>query len=245
MKKKLFSLVATMFLTLAFAHGADTANNLSADWQGILTAGSAKLRLVFKITQATDGGLTATLYSIDQGAQPIPVEKVTREADAIAMHIPLIKGGFKGTLNAAGDTITGEWSQQGNSLPLSIARVGPGSTPFKVAESAPVDPVASKAAAEKIAGVWNGTLVAGTMNLRLRVNITKTDSGTATGTMDSLDQGANNIPLSGIVLKEGKVQFDVRAVGGVYEGTLSADGSALNGEWRQSGQTLPLELKKQ
>ena len=245
MKKKILGLVAATLSMFALAQGADTANNLSADWQGILTAGSAKLRLVFKITQATDGGLTATLYSIDQGAQPIPVEKVTRDADAIAMQIPLIKGGFKGTLNTAGDTITGEWSQQGNSLPLSITRVGPGSTPFKAEEVAPVDPVASKAAAEKIAGVWNGTLVAGTMNLRLRVKITKTDSGTATGTMDSLDQGANDIPLSGISLKDGTLHFDVRGVGGVYEGTLSADGALLKGEWRQSGQGLPLELKKQ
>lgn len=245
MKKKILGLVAATLLMFAFAQGADTADNLSADWQGILAAGSVKLRVVFKITQAADGGLTATMYSVDQGGQPIPVDKVTRTADAIAMEILVIKGEFKGTLSATGDVIAGQWSQQGNTLPLTLARVGPGSTPFKAADLTPADPVASKAAAEKIAGVWNGTLVAGTMNLRLRVKITKTDSGTAIGTMDSLDQGANGIPLSGISLKDGAVHFDVRAVGGVYEGTLSADGALLKGEWRQSGQALPLELKKQ
>ena len=92
--------------------------------------------------------------------------------------------------------------------------------------------------------MWNGTLVAGAATLRLRVNILKAESGAASGTMDSLDQGANGIPLSDVTLKESKVRFDVRAVGGVYEGELSADGAVLKGEWRQAGQTFPLEFKK-
>jgi hypothetical protein len=160
------------------------------------------------------------------------------------MDVKAVQGGFKGTLNPAGDTITGQWSQRGNSLPLTLTKVGPDNPPFKPEETPPGDVVASKAAAEKITGVWNGTLVAGPGTLRLRVNILKTESGVAAGTMDSLDQAANGIPLSNITLKDSKVRFDVRAVGGVYEGELSTEGSSLKGEWRQAGQTFPLELKK-
>lgn len=95
-----------------------------------------------------------------------------------------------------------------------------------------------------VVGNWRGTLDTGMANLRLRLNITKTAGDAATGTMDSLDQGANGIPLSAITLKDGKVRFEVRGVGGVYEGTLGADGATVTGEWQQGGGSLPLEFKK-
>jgi hypothetical protein len=96
----------------------------------------------------------------------------------------------------------------------------------------------------KTPGTWSGALTTPTGTLRLRLNISKSATGAATGTMDSLDQNANGIPLSAITLKDGRVRFEVRGVGGVYEGTLAADGSTLNGEWQQGGGSLPLEFKK-
>lgn len=243
MKNKLAGLLTAMLFSFALVQGANPTDSLAADWQGTLDVGAVKLRLVLKIAQTPDRGLTAALYSIDQTPNAIPAE-VTRDADAITLDVKAVQAGFKGTLDAAGNALVGQWTQRGNSLPLTLTRVGPDNPPFKVAEPPPVDLAASKSAAEKIAGVWNGTLVAGPQALRLRVTIQKADSGAATGTMDSLDQGANGILLNLITLKDDKVRFEVRTVGGVYEGALSADGSLLKGEWSQGGQTLPLELKK-
>jgi hypothetical protein len=62
--------------------------------------------------------------------------------------------------------------------------------------------------------------------------------------MDSLDQGANGIPISAITLKDGKVRFEVPQIGGVYEGTLATDGSTLSGQWQQGGHSSPLDLQK-
>jgi hypothetical protein len=75
MKNKSAGLLAAMLLSFALVHGADTANSLSADWQGTLNAGAVKLRVIFKVKQTADGGLSAAMYSIDQGAQAIPVER--------------------------------------------------------------------------------------------------------------------------------------------------------------------------
>ena len=99
-------------------------------------------------------------------------------------------------------------------------------------------------AAQKIIGIWNGALVTPGPTLRLRVTITKTAAGAATGTMVSLDQGTSEIPVSAITLKEGKVRFEVPGVGGLYEGTLASDGTTLSGQWQQQGNTLPLDLQK-
>jgi hypothetical protein len=76
------------------------------------------------------------------------------------------------------------------------------------------------------------------------VKITKTTAGAATGTLDSLDQGALDIPLSGVTCKDGKVRFEARGIGGIYEGALSGDGLALMGHWHQAGRTMPLDFKK-
>ena len=102
----------------------------------------------------------------------------------------------------------------------------------------------TKQAALKVAGTWNGTLATGAASLRLRLNIAKSSAGAATGTMDSLDQGANGIPLSTITLKDGKLRFEAKGIGGVYEGELTPDGAKLKGQWQQGGQSLPLEFAK-
>jgi hypothetical protein len=160
------------------------------------------------------------------------------------MEVTAVRGGFKGTLDAAGNTVTGQWTQGPNTLPLNLTK-----GPLQVAKSeaemlSPADLAASKEAARKMSGVWNGTLVAGATNLRLRINLTPADEGVATGTMDSLDQGVTGIPINAVTLKEGKVRFEVHGVGGVYEGILAADNVTLSGKWQQRGQSLPLDFKK-
>jgi hypothetical protein len=72
----------------------------------------------------------------------------------------------------------------------------------------------------------------------------KTAAGTATGTIQSLDQGAHDIPLSAITCKEGVIHFEARGIGAYYDGTLRSSGVMLGGEWHQSGQSFPLEFKK-
>ena len=108
----------------------------------------------------------------------------------------------------------------------------------------PAELAASKQAAQKLAGVWNGTLAAGAASFRLKVKITKTATGAATGTIESVDQGAKDIPLTGITCKEGVVHFEARGIGAHYDGTLSPGGVMLTGQWHQSGQAMPLEFKK-
>jgi hypothetical protein len=63
--------------------------------------------------------------------------------------------------------------------------------------------------------------------------------------MDSPDQNASDIPVAKITVEDLKVTLDVAAVGGSYEGTLDPAKNEIDGTWKQSGQTLPLLLKKE
>ncbi|MBL8211436.1 MAG: alpha/beta hydrolase [Bryobacterales bacterium] len=94
-----------------------------------------------------------------------------------------------------------------------------------------------------ITGDWAGTLQAGGDSLRLALHIQDGPEQTYRGTLDSLSQGAKGLPLASVTRDGAKVRFEVPSVGGKYEGTLSADGLAMEGEWSQ-GVALPLTFRR-
>src|SRR5215468_2488104 len=71
-----------------------------------------------------------------------------------------------------------------------------------------------------IAGTWRGTLGSGAAELHILLTFSKLSNGEYSGQLNSVDQGAV-IPMESISVKDSKVRFEVKAVGGVYEGTLN------------------------
>ncbi len=243
--KTMFPLqAATVLMWSSVAFGAAATSRMVGNWNGTLEVGAVKLRVVFKISQAAGGALTAKMDSLDQGARDIPVNAVTVKDRALRLEVKAVDGVYAGTLDAAGTKATGQWIQGPTTLPLTLVK-GPGTDSVTEAERpSPADLAANQQAALKAAGTWDGVLVTPAANLRLRLKVSKSDTGVAIGTLDSLDQGANGIPLSAIKLMEGQLSFEARGIGGVFEGNLALDGATLKGRWQQGGQSLPLEFKK-
>ena len=108
-------------------------------------------------------------------------------------------------------------------------------------------PVSASRAADKpdpLVGFWFGTLKVGLTELRLAFAVTQTD-GVLGATLDSLDQGAKNLPFSDVQNKGGQVRIaTTAAVGITFTGKLSADGKTLTGEWAQGKQALPLTMAR-
>lgn len=100
---------------------------------------------------------------------------------------------------------------------------------------------ASAMQAQDVTGIWQGTLHAG-RDLRLELKIVKVDTGLK-ATFYSIDQNGVALPTGPVKVQGGNISMDIPAIGGKYEGKLTADGSAINGTWTQ-GQPLDLELKK-
>jgi uncharacterized protein len=103
---------------------------------------------------------------------------------------------------------------------------------------------AERPAPHRIEGLWQGTLNTGAIQLRVVFKIKTKPDGSLTGTLDSIDQGAKDIPLSAVRLTGEAVQFECNAVFGVYNGKLSADGAKIVGDWKQGGISLPLTLQR-
>src|SRR5205823_670605 len=105
------------------------ANNQSiiGNWQGELDVGTAKLRLVLKLTQASTGQFAATLDSLDQpGSNDLPLEHVAY-ADRILsfdFNNPAAPARFEGVVSRDGTEINGHWRQSDQSRPLVFTRTG-------------------------------------------------------------------------------------------------------------------------
>jgi murein DD-endopeptidase len=84
-----------------------------------------------------------------------------------------------------------------------------------------------------LGGKWEGALGIGATKLRVVVTISKTGAGEYAGSLDSVDQGGT-LPLDNIRLDGDTVFFELKALGGVYKGTLSGDGAEITGTWTQT-----------
>ncbi len=81
-----------------------------------------------------------------------------------------------------------------------------------------------------LAGDYAGIL-AGTLHIKL--HITTAPDGLLSGTLDSVDQGANGLPCADIRIDGNTLSFRVPVVNGTWKGTVSADGTSLSGTWSQ------------
>ncbi len=90
-------------------------------------------------------------------------------------------------------------------------------------------------------GTWEGVLGG---RLHLVVTIHKTSNGELAGLMDSTDQHAT-LPIEKAAQDGSQVRFEVSRVGGVYQGTMTTDGSEISGSWTQTGvPEQPLSFKR-
>lgn len=116
---------------------------------------------------------------------------------------------------------------------------------FIAAELILFNPVqASTFPSGKIEGIWQGTLKFSGIELRVVFSISRTSDNTLKATYDVPEQNAIDIPVDEITFKNGEVCLKIIPIDGVYKGNLSEDGEKIDGNWIQSGMTLPLVLER-
>jgi non-heme chloroperoxidase len=101
--------------------------------------------------------------------------------------------------------------------------------------------------AQDLSGDWQGALGAGTQSpQRLIIHIGKSDGGTWTATLASIDQSPDRgaaMPADSVTVQGSDITFTITAVRGSYAGKIAADGNSIVGTWSQ-GRPLPLELAR-
>ena len=100
--------------------------------------------------------------------------------------------------------------------------------------------------AQDISGDWQGTLKVGAQELRILLQIAKSDNGEWRASMLSIDQSPDRgagTPATSFSLDGSSIQFAIGAARASYDGKLSADGASISGTWTQ-GRPLPLEFRR-
>ncbi len=220
-----------VFLAVVLASTFGHAQNIVGDWLGTLKIGATELRLVLHISKSDKGVLKATLDSIDQAANSIPVSSISLKELQLELRIDAVQGTYKGKVNSEGTVITGTWTQT-EPLPLEFKRAtNPAKTEHKPAKPSDID------------GDWLGTLDLNTLKLRVIFHITNTAEG-LTATFDSPDQNANGIPVTSVIRNGPAIKIELKQINGVFDGKLDKDLTSMEGNWSQSGSHWPLLLKR-
>jgi fermentation-respiration switch protein FrsA (DUF1100 family) len=224
-----------IFAILLFALAASfpaLAQDVTGDWQGTLKVGAIELRLIVHITKGDDGTLKATMDSIDQGAKGIPISSISAKDSKLTFTSEAIHGSYEGEVNKEATEIKGTFTQ-GTPHPLDLARLPKAGAKTERKPAKPSD----------IDGTWAGTLDTGSIKLRIVFHILNTEDG-LTATMDSPDQGAKGIPVTGITRDGSTVKIELKQADGVFEGKLDDKLSTIDGTWTQGGGSLPLVVKR-
>src|SRR5258708_5929264 len=112
--KKILWIAALFAATLS-------AQDAAGDWQGTITRGTSKLRLVFHITKDSEGGWKSSLFSVDQGTDGIPATSITLQGSALKIKFDAIGAAYEGKIGDGSASIQGTWTQ-GPPLPLELIR---------------------------------------------------------------------------------------------------------------------------
>jgi len=86
--------------------------------------------------------------------------------------------------------------------------------------------------AQNITGTWQGSLRAGARELRIVYKFSLEDNKVK-AVMYSIDQPGPPIPVSAITRDGSAIKMSINAIGGTYEGKLSADAKSIAGTWTQ------------
>lgn len=103
--------------------------------------------------------------------------------------------------------------------------------------------VFAQSAADSIEGNWLSTLEFSGIKLRLLLKVTKTGDEFA-AKLDSIDQGAKDLPIDSITRRGNSVSFSAARFGMSYEGTLNEKGDEISGNFKQGAASTPLVFRR-
>lgn len=121
---------------------------------------------------------------------------------------------------------------------------GEGAVSLPGASLAATNPAPARGIAGKgFAGVWQGALKQGPMELRIVMKL-KGDDAQLSGSITSIDQSPTEIQIRKATATGKGFVMEISRIGVKYAGKMSEDGAEISGDWKQMGQTMPLVFKR-
>ena len=240
--------VATLLALAAAPPARAQAATIAGYWEGTVTLPTGQLPVMIELLNANGAGWSGTIDIPIQGIRGLALSEITFDGKAVMIKMPGMPGNpvFNGSLADDGQSISGNYVQGQGVFPFSLERkVEPHDRDDLTALYAPWEQAGVPG--EGLAGTWRALMVLGPAKLRMNLNVSKGDDPVLTATVDSVDQESPGIPAASISLggDGGRtVTFSIPVVGATYEGTLSEDGSEIDGTWKQGGVGMTLKWRR-
>jgi pimeloyl-ACP methyl ester carboxylesterase len=121
---KSFFVLISLLTSIVLATSQEQTQQVepTGEWKGTLNAGAVKLDLVLHVSKKDDA-VSATLDSPDQGATGLPIDSFTVSGKSLRFEMKSLGASYEGVFSADGSQIEGEFSQQGQKLPLTFKRI--------------------------------------------------------------------------------------------------------------------------
>jgi hypothetical protein len=206
-------------------------------WQGAIETPGTKLEIAVDLRPKGDAWEgVITIQSQNVKGYPLTSLAVNGSDVSFAMNTPG-NPSFAGKLDAAGNVLSGDFSQGGATLPFSLSRAG----------EAKFEPVVPSAAIDKaLEGSWEGALSAGGKTLRLVLKLANGTDERATGSIVSVDQGGVEIPIQTVAQSAGQAGPHLELLLPTIAASYKADlkDNQLSGTWSQAAGSAPLVFKR-
>ena len=228
--------IACLTLLICLATIAAHAEDAAGHWEGAISLPGTSLAIRVDLEQA-DGDWKGSIDIPAQGLHGFALADVKAGGGHAAFALPKVPGDpkFTGDVAADGQSMAGQFTQGGLTFPFKLERAK---------KSGTTHPGAAKGIAGKgFAGIWQGAIKQGPMELRIVMKLTGDDTH-LTGAITSIDQSSTEMPVTKATTTGKGLLIEIKSIGAMYEGTMSGDGAEVEGHWKQSGQTMPLVFKR-
>jgi len=130
-----------------------------------------------------------------------------------------------------------------------------GEDPMKIAQAAVISPAVAKTPDRRqpiagagprgtIVGDWQ--MISDQISSKALIEIRKESDGTLAATIvpENSDDASQAMFVNNVTFEDGKFRFELPSNGGAFEGTMTLDGLAIEGEFRQKDQAMAIVLKR-
>lgn len=208
------------------------AADLSGHWEGSIKTPDMEVKIELDLMK--DAG---TINIPGQGLNGLALSNFTGEGSSVSFQIKGAPGErkFSGVLSADAKSISGDFTQEGYTMPFRIAWMG---------EARPEARVKNAPIGKEMEGTWSGAMGVDGKQKRMILRLSNQPDGAAAGSIFSVEEGLE-VPIAVITQKDSSLRLDLKAVSGVYSGDLSADRTELAGTFTQGSLVVPLTFRKQ
>ena len=220
---------------LASILSSQSGANPSGHWEGsIHIVPDRAVDITVDLARDSTGAWIGSMTVVRTTSVNVPLASIAVDDATVQFTANLPeKASFEGKVSADVKGLSGTVSNAEGSAPFELARTGDANVSV---------PPPSSALPKAFEGTWEGTLDVGGKTLRIVLKLAPAADGKAAGTLVSVDQGNQEIPITTVTADDKELQLDVRPVSGAYRGTLGTGGE-IAGHWTQGGNQLPLTFK--